>query len=408
MDNHEKNSPSPRQNSDPNQYSDQRSYAPAAPQAKSNQATTALIALVVVLLIIMLLLSMSGKISLGNNKLSGLSAANSQNQALRANLNAERARQGLPPLPEDSQGALVTAERIQRDATSLVSLSRQWQTELNGKDSMINGLQAELKSRDVVTTSLYKQISDLQAKIDQNGSSSDQLLRISGDLKQSNAQIESYQNQLNTNMAERNKLQLQIDALLAKSGTQVDSSRLTELEAELARIRPEYNSQRLEIQRLLALTNTSRLFARSASELPASAARLFEKLRTLEDSNQQQLLAAYQNIGATMNSEVIHRQTFSVSSSEITFDREKIIQDVLSKRQSSGSYFLVVGYASKSGGAENNRKLSAKRATTVASLVDSLKAANQEVKGVYLGETSRFSASAESANQICEVWEIKP
>lgn len=429
MDNQEKNSPasdSSKATSNPNNYPHPGTVTGITPQAKSNQTTTALIAVVIILLVIMLILSMNGKLSFGNNNSADLSSITSQNQAVRANLNAERARQGLPPLPENSQGALITAERIQRDATALVSLSKQWQNELNSKDGMIGGLQTELQSRDTITTSLYKQIAELQAKLDQAGNSSDQLLRISNELKSANTQIDSYRKQLlelqgrpssdevallrqqlNTNMEERNKLQLQIDSLLTLSHDKVDSSELANLQEELAKIRPQYNSQRLEIQRLRALVDRGRLFVESENDLPENAQQLFAKLLTLENANEQQLLSAYQGIETSLNAEVAHRQTFAVSSSQITFDREKIIQDVLSKRRSADSYFLVVGYASKSGGAENNRKLSANRATTVASVVDTLKAANQDVKAVYLGETARFSSSKESENQLCEIWEIK-
>ena len=67
----------------------------------------------------------------------------------------------------------------------------------------------------------------------------------------------------------------------------------------------------------------------------------------------------------------------------------------------------MVGYASKSGGKEQNQALSSQRATTVASVVNVLRASNQVVRAVYLGETDRFSKTDEMANQICEVWEIK-
>lgn len=67
----------------------------------------------------------------------------------------------------------------------------------------------------------------------------------------------------------------------------------------------------------------------------------------------------------------------------------------------------MIGYASTSGDQTSNRQLSAKQATTVASLVKLLKADSQQVKAVHLGETKRFSADTELENQICEIWEIK-
>ncbi len=432
MDNQQQYTPSPNATAEANAHLQANNYAAQvapAPAVKSSQATTALVAVIVVLLVVMLLLSMNGKLAIGPSAASEpstFSAASAQNQDLRAKLNAERARQGLPPLPEDAQSATLTAERIQRDATALVTLSHQWKTELDNKDSIIGGLQTELKSRDGIASSLYKQIAELQGQVAEAGNSSQQLLSISEQLKLANSQIENYRqqlvelqgrpsndeltllrNQLTQNMDQRNQLQLQLDELRSRANNQVNSSELTELQAELATIRPQYDSQRYEIQKLRALLNKDRLYAESANDLPPEAAQLLTKLQTLEEANDSQLLAAYQSIGTNLNAQVVHSQGFSTGSSQITFDREKVIQDVLSQRRNNSSYFLVVGYASQSGGAENNRKLSAKRATTVASIVDTLKADNQSVKAVYLGETARFSDSQESPNQICEVWEIK-
>ena len=74
---------------------------------------------------------------------------------------------------------------------------------------------------------------------------------------------------------------------------------------------------------------------------------------------------------------------------------------------SPGDYFLVVGYASKTGDAASNQKLSARRATAVASIVNQLKKSGQEVRAVYLGQTDRFSRSVNAENQLCEVWRIR-
>ena len=212
-------------------------------------------------------------------------------------------------------------------------------------------------------------------------------------------------------LKEREELQNQVDALTEKTegkvGSDLAAGLETELKTELDKLRPELNSQRYEIQRLRALLDRKSLFVESEGDLPAPAARLFTKLRSLEKTTPQQLEASYQNISSSMGAEVIHRQNFEVGSSQITFDREQIIKDALKKRQTNGSYFLVVGYASQSGGATNNQALSANRATTVASVVNALKATDQKVQAVYLGETSRFSRNSEPENQICEIWEIK-
>lgn len=402
--------------------------APSPNKASGNQLTTALIVIIVVLLFVMLMLSMNGQLfqsgSKNNTDIEALSARNAQ---LRADANAERARQGLPPLPEDSSSARMAADRIQRDATTLASLAGQWQTELEAKDTALRDLQSQLTSRDENAKRLYAQIAALQTKIDQQADASDQLIRLSNDIKMANNQIENYRQQLqefqtrpsNEQMAlirkqltesieSNGKLQMRVDALVEAAKNKVDRSKYEEVATELAKLRPQVNAQRYIIQRLRAQLDRTRLFIESEKDIPAEAARLFAKLRTLEGANKQQLTTAYEGIKTTLGAEIVHRQTFLKGSSQITFDREKVIQDILDKRKDSGSFFLVVGYASKSGGAENNRKLSADRATTVASVVNILKAEDQKVRAVYLGETARFSPTVEIENQICEVWEIKP
>ena len=90
--------------------------APASNKTGGNQLTTALIVIIVVLLFVMLLLSMNGQLfqSDGGNN-ADINALTAKNAQLRADANAERARQGLPPLPEDSSSARMTADRLQRD-----------------------------------------------------------------------------------------------------------------------------------------------------------------------------------------------------------------------------------------------------------------------------------------------------
>lgn len=401
--------------------------ARASGKSGNSQLTTALIVIIVVLLFVMLMLSMNGRLFPSKqNDGSGLDALAAENTRLRADANAERARQGLPPLPEDSSSARMMAERIQRDSTSLAGLVSQWQTELETKDAALRDLNSQIASRDENAQRLYTQVAALQNKIDQTDNAAGQLLSMSNNLKVANDQIENYRKQLaefqgrpsNTEVDQlrqqlsqsvetRNKLQLQVDTLLGQAKNKIDRSQLDETLAELAQIRPELNKQRYEIQRLRALLDRTRLFVESEKDLPADAARLLAKLRTLDDARGPALAAAYQGIEQTLGARVIHRQTFPTDSSRIAFDRETMIKNAVSKGAAPDSFFLVVGYASKTGDAAGNRTLSAARATTAASMVDLLKTGQQQVRAVYLGQTDRFSADNPAENQICEVWEMK-
>ena len=392
----------------------------------SSLVTTSLIVLIVFLLFIMLMLSIGGKSSQSASANHGLTALELNNQQLRNKANTERMRIGLPPLPPSSHSAFTTAERLSKDASNLASLASTWEAELETKNTAIAELQAQMISRDDTTKQLYRQISTLTKKANQATEVADQLVRLSDDLRIANEQIERYRlqvselqgrpsndqldnlrKQLNQSLNQSGKLQLQIDELLASNNSNGTNENYDQALAEIENLRGDNRDQRYEIQRLRADLDHTSLFVESQKDLPAEAAKLYLKLSTLENANIEQLTNAYEEIRNTMNAEIIHRQTFAKGSSRITFDREKIIEDILDKRQDRKSLFLVIGYASVSGDSASNRELSAKRATTVASMVNILKATDQRVKAVFLGETKRFSADTEIENQICEIWEIK-
>jgi len=394
-------------------------------QTRSNLITTSLIILIVFLLFVMLMLSIGSKPSQSLGGSEGITALELNNEQLRAKANAERARNGLPPLPPSSASAYTTAERLRNDAKSLASLASSWEAELETKNVAIGELQAQLASRDEMTRELYTKISALQNQANQSAGAASQLALLSGDLQTANEKIERYRiqigelqgrpsndqlsdlrKQLNESLSKNGKLQLQIDDLL-KAANSSSSKIYDEALTEIENLRGDNHKQRYEVQRLRAELDHPTLFIKSDKDLPAEAARLYAKLTTLEDADQKQLASAYEDIRKTMNAQIIHRQTFSKGSSRITFDREKIIQDILDKRQDRKSLFLVIGYASVSGKPDSNRELSAKRASTVASIVKMLKADDQQVKAFYLGETKRFSVDSEIENQICEIWEIK-
>jgi len=399
---------------------------PAARKTQTNQLTTGLIILIVVLLFVMLMLSINGKHSESGVASQDVVTLKAQNAQLHAEANAERARLGLPPLPAGADNARTTAERLQHDAGSLASLISQWQTELKTKNAAIDDLQSQLVLRDDNTKHLYSQIASLQNQVDESDNAAGQLISLSNDLQMANNQIENYREQLadlqgrpsneqlselrqqlNESLDKTSKLQMQIDGLQQNSKNKIDSTLYDEAMAELAKLRPEVDTQRYEIQRLRSLLDRARLFIDSEEDLIPEAARLYARLKTLDKVSGPALEAAYREIETTLGARVIHRQNFTTGSSQITFNRETMIKNAMGKGAGVNSYFLVVGYASKTGDPTSNRTLSAARATTAASVVNLLKTPQQDVHAVYLGQTDRFDKATHTANQICEVWEIK-
>jgi len=388
--------------------------------------TTGLIVLVVVLLFIMLMFSTNGNGLFSKNEKEDLTELQARNTQLRADANSARIAQGLPIIPEGANSARSMADRLQRDATSLAALTSQWEKELARKDEDMRKLESELAARAQNSQSLYGQIASLQKRLAEAGNAGAQLTQLQNDLKiaenqtamlrkqltdyqsrPTNEQVAMLNKQLDASVARAKKMELQIDGLLEAQKNSVERSKYDAVTAELEKLRPLVNTQRYEIQSLRAQLDRTRLFIDSYKDLPVQAATLFERLRSLEETNPQQLASAYQAIATALNARIVHRQSFTEGSSQVPFAREALIREAISQGKGSGSFYLVVGYASKTGGADANRELSAKRATTVASMVNVLKDSGQEVKAVYLGETSRFSATDNTANQICEVWEIK-
>ena len=385
-------------------------------------------AVIVVILFVMLMLSMNGKLlkpSGSDVDSAQLTSLEERNAQLRTETNAERARLGLPPLPEGAAAARAMANRLRRDATDLAALTLQWQTELEAKDAALTDLQSQIAARDQNAQQLYKQISDLQAKIDSNANAESMVVTLRNDLQIAQNQLLNYQKQLaetqgrpsaeemaklraqlDESQAANQKLAQQVDALLAQSQGSVSQAKYDELAAELARIRPEYNAQRYEIQRLRAELDKARLFVERGQDLPAIAAKLYERLKTLDNLSGEALTNAYQQIELDLGARIVHLQTFATGSAKITMDREKMIKAATTIKSKPNSFFLVVGYASKTGNKQSNYELSRKRATTTASVINSLKRDGQAVKAVYLGQTDRFDKHNPLKNQICEVWEI--
>jgi outer membrane protein OmpA-like peptidoglycan-associated protein len=390
--------------------------------------TTALISIIVVILFVMLMLSMNNKLfpsSTPKGDSRDITTLEERNEQLRAEANAERARLGLAPLPEGAAAARAMANRLRRDATDLAALTIQWQTELEAKDAALTDLQSQITARDQNAQQLYAQISALQTKLDQNANAESMVVTLRNDLQIAQNQLLTYQKQLaeaqgrptseamtklraqlDESQLANKKLAEQVDALLAQTKNAVDQAKYDELAAELARIRPEYNAQRSEIQRLRAELDNTRLFVEKGKDLPAIAAKLFERLKTLDNLSGEALTNAYQQIEMDLGARIVHLQSFATGSAEVTLDREKMIKAAATLKAKPNSFFLVVGYASTTGNKQSNYELSRKRATTTASVLNALKKPEQAVKAVYLGQTNRFDKKNPLKNQICEVWEI--
>ena len=253
-------------------------------------------------------------------------------------------------------------------------------------------------------------------------------------------QLEQEANTANLRTAEIVALELQLaealalldieqrksNALMAKLAASPDPATLREAQAmrdafaaELRDAKVKLAEDKLEKERLMAdldaavvklaeteiaLEDTA-LFIDSIEVLPAAAKQLFLELSRLETVNRSELEKNYQMIREKIGARVVDTVNFATGSSKINPTKSANIQSAIASA-GENSFFLVVGYASKTGNFDLNKELSSARATAVATLVDEVVKPNQMVRAVFLGQTDRFSTSNVLEDQICELWEV--
>lgn len=314
--------------------------------------------------------------------------------------------------PVDTSTGLAAAnlaDQISQDAEGLAGLITDVTDRLAAKDSLIAQQNTDLDNAAKARESLHADIAALNRQIEELRLNSSNSSSIKLQLDETRKLYEAAQSEI-ARLRERLSGAPSSDALLS---LRQENERLQQAlrtrpdESILAELRATNKRLRIELQQYRAESSRNRLFAESADGLSPDAQAVFNKLLTLEGASTEERLRAYKNINDEMNSRVIEKVTFSTGSSSVDLEKVNVVQNSL-KSTSPQAEYLIVGYASKSGDAASNQELSSKRATTVATIVDVDRGANQTVKAVYLGQTDRFSKTNDFSNQICEVWEVLP
>ena len=407
--------------------SDDKSSEPTSSTATPTGNQNLIIGLIfgaVILLLFVLVLQMTGRI--GN----GGSGTNTQLEDLRAELastrsrvNEERSRLGLPPLGAASSESIeALAIRISGDSSKLAGMVGQVQSALADRE-------ARLATADATRQALTKQITDLQNDLDAARLAAGDTARLQNQLadtqtllEAANRQIMDLREQINnapsqaalTNMnkrlddalAARDNYKAEVDDLARQLMGKVDAGEIDALKRKVSELEPENNKLRYEVQRLRAELDRTRLFVDKVDDLPAAAKALYVELSKLEEATPAELQQEYARINNDLQAQVVDKISFQTGSSRINLDK---VEEIRRAAQAAGdnSYFLVVGYASRSGNLATNRQLSADRATTIASVVNFQKKESQGVQAVFLSATKRFSPTDLLKNQVCEIWEIR-
>ena len=352
-----------------------------------------LMALIVLLLVVLLLMNnRKGAIGVSSDD-PAVAALRADLEAGRLELNRQRLTMGLPPLDGGSEPVEEIAERLKKDADTLVGLASRFQEMLAEKDQEVADKNAELIRAQQLRQSVVAESARLQAELQRALVSGDEAAELRRQVANEQtrrdamaAELTRMREQLATASQPSEDLEL-LERRLEETtrAKEFFEARVTQLEAELARLR---------------------IFAKSEDELLPAAVQLFRSLRELEDRPDSDLTSAYSNFGDSLGASVLHTLNFATGSSELSSGDQDVVRRIVDEVP-DGDLVLVVGYASETGEVEANRKLSSARATTAAETFSAIKRPGQLVQAVYLGQTDRFSSRIPVRNQICEVWRIR-
>lgn len=384
--------------------------APAPPAAsQSNPIVLVLVGVVIVLAIVLMFDMRDGSFSSGYHMNSGP-------------VSAERGGYSSGQSVED------LASRITSDSAALASLAIDLQGLVATKENQIGGTMTLLSSATSEVEQLRKQLAAASLESSETAALRTELNNTRSLLDAANRRTEALQLQLAESPDDATLIAMQRSADEAAQMRDQSTQKLRELEnrmmgmisleefsavndeltaakEKLLQLKPENDKLHYEIQSLRSELNKTRLFVEKVDDLPAAAKMLYVELSKLDSVSPDQLQAQYDRIKQELNVDIVDTISFETGKSQINLDKVEEIRQA-AQRAPENSYFLVVGYASKTGSFDSNKELSAARATTIASVTDVNKKPSQGVQAVFLGQTGRFSSSDVVKNQICEIWEI--
>lgn len=378
--------------------------SPAAESPQKNKLSGLMNPVVFLLFMIFAMVVLLAVINLSNPSANGsekdenpqLTAQEAELSALRTELNRERIAMGLSPLPEDSEPIDEIAERLKGDADTLVAIAGSFQQLLSEKDAEISKSGKELirleKLRQDVSAENARLYNELQRALD----ASSEVKELKALLDQMREQRDILSEQLATTREE-----------LANNIAAVSESEFEDFQRrynEVVKSRDFFENRVKELEAQLGEVN---LFAKSENELLPAAVELFRRLRTLEGLKDSDINIEYSKLGVDLGANVLHTLEYATGSSELSPEDMAQLDLIISEEVPDGDLTLIVGYASTTGDAMKNEKLSSERATAAAEYFAGRKRMGQKVQAVYLGQTTRFSSARPERNQICEVWRIR-
>jgi outer membrane protein OmpA-like peptidoglycan-associated protein len=372
-----------------------------APAGLADRINTVRLLVVVVVmlagLLIFSLLFRSGKPAGNNAGLADdprIAALRAELEARRDELNRERLSLNLPPLQGGGEAVDDIAARLRKDAETLVALAARSQQIIEEKNTALSAKNADWLRAEQLRQAMAEENSRLQSEIIAARAAGGDQERLSADLTEALTRG----NRLADELAEaRTRLSELSDARPSQ-----DFDTLNRRLEETARARDFFETRVAELEAQLARL---RLFAESEDQLLPAAMELFRELRGLEGVSGDSLEDAYTSFDERLAARVKRTLTFPTGSATLSDDHELDLL-TLANEIPEGDTLLVVGYASTTGDADTNRKLSSDRATSAARMLADSLPQGRHVQAVFLGQTARFGNEAEP-NQRCEVWHVR-
>lgn len=363
---------------------------------KSNVPPAVALAFVIIALLGVLIVMVLRNGSLVSSATSGdVSGLQAEVDARRAELNRQRVAMGLSPLDSNVEPIGDIANRLKKDADSLVALASRYQEMIAEKDKELTAKNSDLLISEKLRQSLFAENNRLQNDLNRalvGGSDADRLRADLVDLK-----------------AQRDALAGELAALREKMKTMsagVSSEDYADLQRRYEEARRAKDFFEARVKELQGDLTKAKLFASSENELLPAAVELFRSLRLLEGKPDSEISQSYSSLGVKLGANVLKTLNFATGSSVLNPADEEAIRNLVNDIP-DGDLILAIGYASETGNVDGNRTLSSDRATAAAQLISSIKRPGQFTQAVYLGQTDRFSSRIPERNQLVEIWQIR-
>jgi len=370
------------------------------PGVKATAAPNAVVSLLFMILAMLIVLAVTvlrkGKGDGGDAIDPTVAAIKADVEARRSELNRQRIAMGLAPLEGASEPVEEIAKRLRADADALAGISGKFQSMLADKDSELGRANAETLRLEKLRQDVSLENARLQNELQRALLASAESDRLKTLLSDAQSQRDAISREL---AATKEEL-----ALLGSAVSEDEFADLRRRYEETLRAKEFYEDR---VRELEAAAPKADLFAESVDELLPAAVELFRRLRKLEGMKDSDLTTEYSKLGVDLGANVLHALDFATGSSVLSEEDMRRIDLIIAEEIPDGDLALIIGYASETGDADSNQKLSSDRATEAAEYYASRKRPGQKVQAVYLGQTDRFSSRVPERNQICEVWRIR-